>query len=215
MKNSVKLDKAFNYFKQSYSYRMGGTQTIVLPNGNERYFDDRDYYQGKGERYNSSINHDEKGTIKVSRKDYSAFIGKLREIEKATKERRLATIKRNKRIESAKSIGIYTILGGYIELSEEESNRRYFDSERLAKTLKIDVKDADLLNSRGKTYVFAKSEDGNTYELYHSSLECNALNIYVSMATEERINSFDSKEYQNAQFAGMVGQTRNSNHFVC
>lgn len=35
--------KTFDHFKKSYSYKMGGTQTVVLPNGKSRSFDDREY----------------------------------------------------------------------------------------------------------------------------------------------------------------------------
>ena len=47
MKNQEKFNKAFIYFKQSYSYKMGGTQTVCLPNGKTQYFDDREYYNGR------------------------------------------------------------------------------------------------------------------------------------------------------------------------
>ncbi len=51
MKTTEKIEKAFNFFKQTYSYKMGGTQTVVLPNGQGKYFDDRALYSGRGAKY--------------------------------------------------------------------------------------------------------------------------------------------------------------------
>lgn len=81
MKNSEKFEKAFNYFKKSYAYKMGGTQTVVLPNGKSKSFDDRQYYSGRGAKYNNSVKHDALGIVKVSKKEYSAFLEYLK-IEK-------------------------------------------------------------------------------------------------------------------------------------
>lgn len=102
-----------------------------------------------------------------------------------------------------------------MELSTKEQKDCYFDAQRLASTLEISVKDAELLKSSGKTYVFAKSKDGKTYQLYHPSLDCNSLSIHVEETKEERIQQFKPKEWQSAPFASIVGQTNNDNHFVC
>jgi len=225
MKNSEKFEQAFNYFKKSYSYKMGGTQTVILPNGKSKHFDDREYYSGRGSKYNNNIKHDEIGDVKVSRKEYSAFLKMLKERE----ERRAINLKKAAekaaekaaRIEEAKANGIYSLekaegdVGHYIELSDDESYNHHFDAERLARTLKISVEDAQLLNSNGKTYVFAKSADGNTYQLYHASLSCNHLNIHVSIASPEQISEFNHDEWASAPYAGLVGQTNKKNHFAC
>lgn len=221
MKNSEKIEQAFNYFKKSYSYKMGGTQKVILPNGKSKYFDDREYYSGRGTKYNNSINHDEIGDVKVSKKEYSKFLQMLKNRE----ERRAILLREAEekaaRIENAKTNGIYSLeeaedgAGHYVELSDEESYNHNFDAERLATTLKISVEDVNLLNSTGKTYVFAKSDDGNVYQLYHPSLSCNNLNIHISIASPERIAEFNHNEWVNAPYAHLVGQSHKKNHFVC
>jgi len=116
--------------------------------------------------------------------------------------------------------GIYGIsvrdYGTYIELSDQESEGKYYDVERLAKTLNISVTDAGLLDSRGKTYVFAKElTTGKVMQLFHPSLSCNSLSICISYPTGEAIASFNHNEWANAPYAGVLGQTENKNHFVC
>ena len=216
MKNLEKIEKAFTHFKKGYAYKMGGTQTVILPNGKERKFDDREYYSGRGAKYNASIKHDNIGTVKVSKIDYSKFLAELkaREIRIAENKKKLAEAEA--RIKDAKERGEYSIIGDYVELSDEEAAGRYFDSNRLAKTLDISIEDARLLKSNGKTYVFAKRKsDGIVLELFHPSLSCNDLSIHISVATPERIVEFKHEEWSSAPFAGMVGQTENLNHFVC
>lgn len=224
MKRSEITEAAFNFFKKSYAYKMGGTQTVILPNGKSHTFDEREYYSGRGAKYNSSIKHDALGEVKVSRKDYSAFIKMMKEREANRKAWAIEAEATSARIEEAKTKGIYTIKqathgeGKYIELSEKESEGRYFDADRLAATLDISVEDAELLNSRGKTYVFAKQlSTGKKIELYHPSLSCNSLSIWFDYASDEKVKEFESERenWTNAPYAHIVGQTDNANHFVC
>jgi trehalose utilization protein len=206
-------------FKKNYSYKMGGKQTIVMPNGDRFDFDDREYYSGTGSKYNSSIKHDDLGDILVTSKELKEVKKQEKDRAKAIQVRVKEAKEKAKRIAIAKRAEIYNIekkeYGTFIELSDEEVYGRYFDVARLSKTLKISIQDADLLNSQGKTYVFAKSEDGNVYELYHSSLDCNYLSISVEVTTHERIAEFSPIEWQSAPYASLVGQTTKSNHFVC
>lgn len=221
MKNSEKTEQAFSYFKKSYSYKMGGTQTVILPNGKSKQFDDREYYAGRGAKYNRSIKHDEIGNVRITRKEYSAFLKmlKVREESKTINLRKAA--EKAARIENAKSKNIYSLEvagpdgGYYVELSDDEIYNHHFDAKRLSRTLKISVEDALLLNSTGKTYVFAKSTDGKTYRLYHSSLDCNNLSIHVSIASPEQIAEFNHEEWASAPYAELLGQTDKKNHFVC
>lgn len=198
---------------------MGGTQTIVFPDGQRFEFDDREYYSGRGAKYNSSIKHDLKGDIIVSESELKEALKAERERAKRIKQIEREQKAKTKRITEAKNKGVYSLktydYGTFVELSQEESTGRYFDADRLAATLRISKSDALLLNSEGKTYVFAKSADGNTYELYHSDLSCNNLSISVEVATPERIAKFIPTEWQSAPFARLVGQTSNDNHFVC
>jgi len=202
-------------FKRSYACKMGGTQIIVFPNGDRHCFNDAEYYSGRGAKYNKSIRHDIIGDVVVTTKQVVAALKIIRENKKAQASMLKVYNAKNKSIELAAKKGLYIINNGFVELSEKEVYGKFFDANRLANTLKISVSDASLLNSLGKTYVFAKSEDGNTYELYHSSLFCNHLCISLNIATPERIAQFDSEEWQSARYADHVGQTRHSNHFVC
>ena len=203
-------------FKKSYKFKMGGTQTVVFPKGESFYFDDRQYYSGRGAKYNSSIRHEFLDIIIVSQKELKDYVIKINVLNAKIAANKKAKKAYDKRILQAKKDGIYTIdHNGYLDLSDNEWQSNNFDAARLANTLKISVKDATLLHSKGKTYVFAKSEDGNTYELYHSDLSCNYLSIWTGVATPERIAEFEPKEWQSAPYAGLVGQTSNNNHFVC
>lgn len=220
MKNSEKFQKAFHFFKKEYRYKMGGTQTVILPNGKSQYFDDREYYSGRGSKYNSSINHDNVGDVKVTRKEYSQFLAKLKEREILRLKYEVERKEKHQRIEKAKENGVYSLSpisenGQFIELSDDEKSEQYFDENRLAKTLGIKVEDALLLNSTGKTYVFTKSNTGVIYELYHPSLSCNDLTIWVREITEDRLKQFNHDEWYNAPYAHLLGQTKNKNHFVC
>jgi hypothetical protein len=223
MKAQEKINQALSYFKKSYSCKMGGTQTVILPNGKSQYFDDREYYSGRGAKYNSKINHHIIGDVKVTRKEYSDFLKMLMDRE----ERRAINLQKRKelsaQIETAKENGIYAISQAgensrhfYIELSEEEAEGRFFDADRLANTLDIRLEDAQLLYSEGKTYVFAQQiKTGKIIELYHPSLSCNALSISFSYPSQERIEEFEHEEWVNAPYSAILGQTERKNHFVC
>jgi hypothetical protein len=215
-KNLAITEELATKFKASYSLKMGGTQTIEFPNGESFFFDDKKFYSGRGEKYNSSIRHQDLGTILVSKEELKKYVNRLNEIaviEKEYAKEKKATVLR---IATSKKEGVYSINeNGFIELSDNERQNNTFDAERLAKTFKISIEDARLLHSEGKTYVFAKSEDGNVYELYHADLSCNNLNIWVGIATPERISEFEPSEWQNATYASLVGQTKNNHHFVC
>lgn len=215
MKNQEKFNAAFNYFKKSYAFKMGGTQTVVLPNGHKKEYDDREYYQGRGHKYNATIKHHILGEVKVTRQQYSQYLAMIKERKIAQQNRQIQQELKADRMAKAKEQGVYSIVENHVELSGEEISGCFFNAKRLAKTLQISISDAMLLKSFGKTYVFAKSENGKIYELYHSSLACNDLSIYVGEATPERVAEFEPNEWQSAPYAAQVGQTKNTNHFVC
>ncbi|MFV0501735.1 MAG: hypothetical protein ACK5MH_09125 [Bacteroidales bacterium] len=134
----------------------------------------------------------------------------LKTKQKAIKEARI------KAYQEAKEKGLYIIENGYVQLLEEEQEGCSFDSNRLANTLGISIEDANLLNSIGKTYVFAKSSNGKIYMLYHASLSCNPLNIHIDEVTEEYVAEFKkSWGDKNAPYADILGQSEQEGHFVC
>jgi hypothetical protein len=206
-------------FKRSYAYKMGGKQTVVMPDGQRFDFDDREYYSGRGSKYNASINHHLLGDVLVSNAELKKVVKEIHERAKMIKMREKENKATQLRITKAAKEGIYSLrvleYGTFVELSDNEIYGQFFDAKRLANTLKISLQDAELLNSNGKTYVFAKSEDGKVYELYHSSLICNNLSISINEASPERIAEFSPSEWHGAPYASLIGQTTNSNHFVC
>jgi len=190
---------------------------VVLPNGKSLFFDDREFYSGRGAKYNSSIKHQEIGMVKVSKNDYSMFLKKLKEEEGRRIASANARLEKTARIENAEKQGMYSIDEcNYVELSEDESQNQEFDAARLAATLDISIADALLLNSGGKTYVFAKQlSSDKVLELYHPSLDCNSLSICINEVSKERLSQFKNEDWAKSPYSGLLGQTSNKNHFVC
>lgn len=208
-------------FKKPYQYKMGGTQTVVMPNGQRFEFNNKETYSGRGAKYNASIKYHYIGDVIVTKAQVKEAFKIIKDFEKAIKLRLKEQKAKDKRIKQAIKSGVYSLMPSYcgnghtVELSDNEVYGKFFDSKRLAKTFNISVEDANLLNSHGKTYVFAKTADGRVLEMYHASLDCNNLSIWVAEATPERIAEFQPKEWQSAPFANLVGQSLNNNHFVC
>jgi hypothetical protein len=216
MKNRTEITRQFveENFKKTYTLKMKGTQRILMPDGSIFFFDDRQWYQGRGTKYNSSIRHE---MIEITVTP-AMLKEKLKELAVRKKEslKNRREIKRNNkaraiRLKAAKKLGVYSIHENHVEIPEGEE----FSPETLANTLKISIEDAKLLYATGKCYVFAKSEDGNVYELFHPDLSCNRFNIHVSIADAERISQFDFDKWNNAPFAKNVGMSGASNQFVC
>lgn len=206
-------------FKKNYVYQMCGTQTLIFPNGQEFNYDDRLYYSGRGAKYNNGARHDIKGIINITKKEVAQVLKAEKLNNKIIRQYQVDLKEKGKRIAKAKDAGIYTLViykyVQYIELSEQESRMQFFDSIRLAATLNISEQDASLLNSRGKTYVFAKNGNGQILELYHPSLSCNNLSISITMPTQYRLAEFNNNIWISAPYAIAVGMSNNKNHFVC
>lgn len=222
IRSEVTPEMALRHIALSYSKKMGGTRKLIVDDEQVAYIDNRDYYSGRGAKYNSLSMHDQQ-VYRLSKNDYEKRLNEvakdLFQREKSAAERQKSEKAKAKRIEKAKNDGVYSIRredwGTFIELSDDEAYGKYFDAKRLAKTLEIEVSDAELLKSHGKTYVFAKSKSGKTYELYHPSLFVNHLSISVEEVTEDRVKEFNHEEWASAPYASEVGQTSNKNHFVC
>jgi len=185
-------------FKKSYSCKMGGTQTVCFPKGEKFFFNDEHLYSGRGSKYNKSINYSVLGDVTVTKQELKDFDLKL-------KARKSNLAKERKQVELAKQTGVYVIdSNGYLELSMQERYSKVFDVKRLANTLKIKISQVKLLNSIGKTYVFAESENGTFYKLYHADLLCNSLSIHVSEISKVEMQEFI-----------ITWGTNETNHFVC
>jgi hypothetical protein len=178
------LKIAAEMFKKSYAAKMGGTQTVVMPNGERHSFDDREWYSGRGAKYNASINHHTIGDVVVTNEEYSAAVEKeLARLERV-KENQMLQSEKSKRQQLAKENGVYDLVevGGltFIDLTDEEEHSQTFDAERLANTLKVNAAELVDIGGMGKTYVTVKSLDGKVYQLFHAALSCNPLRISVS-----------------------------------
>lgn len=57
------------FFKKCYGKKMGGTQTVILEEIGDFYFDDRKYYSGRGNKYNNDRIHDNIGNVYVSKEE--------------------------------------------------------------------------------------------------------------------------------------------------
>ena len=124
------LKETFEYFKHPYAYKMGGTQTILLPSGESMHFDDRKYYSGRGSRFNASIRHHELGEVKVTQRQYDEYQKHMArravELEQREAEERAFLA----RIEDAKHNGVYSLrttkegCSSFVELSDKVNNER-------------------------------------------------------------------------------------------
>ena len=210
-----------NYISTPYCYAMGGTKTLIIDNKQVLFLDQKDIYRGRASKYNTSIKYDEQiyNITSEQFEEYKKEIGRKK--YKEQKQNFLINKEfkqKQKRIFEADKKGVYSVYNNIIELSESERVFNTFNPSKLAKTLNISISDAELLKSRGKTYVFAqKLDNSEIIELYHADLNNNSLNIHVSRPTEERIKEFKANHatWLNAPYSHLLGQTENKNHFVC
>lgn len=229
LKAKIELCRKYGNINPSYDYKMGGVTNITITKSGEtihvEQYDEREYYQGRGSKYNSSIKHDLKEvTLSCNEltKRWREAKAYFKNREEAIKERELIQESKSLRVKDAKNKGVYTFEGftnsdegAYLELSDSEIHNREFDAKRLSETLNIQIEDVELLKSNGKTYVFATSFCGETYRLYHPNLEVNNLSIHVQKVDSKEVEKFDHKEWSSAPYAKELGQTENQNHFVC
>ena len=64
----------------SYSAKMGGTRELIVNGEQLIKQDDREYYSGRGARYNSNINHDIQ-VYNLTQKEYDAEVAKIAQKE--------------------------------------------------------------------------------------------------------------------------------------
>jgi hypothetical protein len=196
-------------FKKPYAYKMGGMQKITMPNGEVFEYDDRQYYSGRNAaKYNAGIRHDNIEVV-VTKKELAEKI----KAEKLRKKQITENLKKQKQYvkdcKNAEKLGIYNLQKTehsiYVQLTNDEQARQYFNAKRLASTLNISVEDAEKLNSTGKTYVFAKTTNGKILMLFHPHLSCNNLSISTNEVSEEYLQKFIND----------WGVNDSKNHFVC
>lgn len=217
-----KMNAVVKTLPDVHGYKMGYKNILIV--GNLTAIDDqREYYSGRGAKYNSSIRHGGTTTTMTERelnKAYKVIVDREKQRDLAINNANIQRKETEARYEKTAKAGLYELAtfdyGTFVELSQFEKENKTFDPNRLAATLDITVEDATLLFSQGKTYVFATQiSTGKIIELYHSALSCNNLSISITYPSAERIAEFKHEEWASAPYASQVGMSNKKNHFVC
>lgn len=201
-------ENAKTYFSRSYSKKMRGTQTITFENDfiPKIELDDREYYQGRGAKYNTNSMHEhidtfvtfQEFTEKVKMRAKNLF---EREKDKVTKRKKLREVCKINGLE----VKNYTAVFGENGLFFEHSKQVEIEKE-------LNVSLDDFFNATGKTYFFAESKIGLVL-FYHNHRQSYSFEF----TTKERYNEFQKnrEDWISAPFAETLGQNTNPNLFVC
>jgi hypothetical protein len=202
------------HIASSYVYKMGGTRTLIIDGVEVLKIDNREYYSGRGAKQNTSIRYDNQiykltsqEVIKLSRniaKELYAEAKRCAANQKAERERL-------KVFKECAAKGVYPFNGSMVMLSDAESYNRSYNVDKLARTLNISREDAKLVGSEGKTYVFAKTNNGEYLRIFHPCLCCNPLYIHTNPITIADIVKFnrDWRKLDN------INEDNLEYHFVC
>lgn len=201
-------ENAATYFAPSFSKKMGGTATITFEDDflSSIKIDKREYYIGRGSKYNSNSMH-EHIDLFVSKKEFNERVAsrgkRLFDYEKEKNEKRRNLIK------FCKLNGITSKL--YSEFSETMGV--FFDEKfqkEIEKELGVDL--TDFFESKGKTYYFANSKIGRL-EFFHNHHQ----SFSFKFVSEEYENKFkkDRDSWVNARYAYLLGNIYNPNLYVC
>ena len=94
-----------NYISTPYSFKMGGTKTLVVDNKQELFLDQKEIYRGRGNKYNTSIRYENQiyDITSEQLEEYKKLIGK----KKYEQQKRLVLINKEfKQIFVAKKVKI-------------------------------------------------------------------------------------------------------------
>jgi hypothetical protein len=200
-------ENAATYFAASFNKKMGGTQIITFENDflPQIKIDKREYYQGRGAKYNNTSMHEH----------LEVFVTKVQFNEKVDSRAKMLYA-REKELNNRKS-ELRQFCKKY-ELNSKNYTQKgscgiYFLFEKqseIEKELNVDL--TDFLNASGKTYFFAESKIG-LLMFYHN----NRQSYSFDFATEEQKNRFYSERenWVNAPYAHLLGQNNNINLYVC
>lgn len=198
---------AATYFSVSFSKKMGGTQTISFEDDfiQKIEVDKRDYYSGRGAKYNSPTMHQHIDVL-VSKSDFDK---KVTTRAKTLFERQKEELKKQKALTSfCEKYGLSK--NKYREISIHDGS--VFFEQGIGVGDELDVDLTDFYNASGKTYFFAESKIGLLL-FYHNHRQSFSFNF----ATEEEKSKFykERKEWTDAPYAHLLGQNDNKNLFVC
>lgn len=114
-------------FKQPYSKRMGGKQTVVIEGIGRFYFDDRTYYKGRGAKYNKTSMHEDLGEVFVSYDEFmKAVENRARIAYKMQKNEREDKRRYKKAYDEAAALVGKTALDKGISLVKSFKNKTYY-----------------------------------------------------------------------------------------
>jgi len=201
-------ENAATYFAKGFSKKMGGTQTITfedefLP---EIKLDKKEYYTGRGAKYNNQSMH-EHIDVFVSKKDFNDRVNYRatsifnQQKENAETNKKMSDFCKKYGLKKSNYNGFSESMGLFFALETKNL---------IEKELDVDL--TEFFNATGKTYYFTKSKIG-LLEFYHNHGQSYSFNF----TTEEEINEFkvNRDSWIDAPYAHILGQTNNIDLYVC
>ena len=195
------------YFSKSFNKKMGGTQTITFEDDflPSIELDKREFYTGRGAKYNSNSMH-EHIDVFVTKSEFEEKVNSRAKMffERQKEDKNKA----NELIKFCSSFGLNSKL--FSSISE---NFLYFEKSKkseIEKALNIDL--SEFFEASGKTYFFAESNIG-LLMFYHNHHQSYGFEKVSESKRQEFLNERES--WVNAPFAKEVGQTDNKDLFVC
>lgn len=201
-------ENAAIYFKKSYSKKMGGTQTITFEDDflTKIELNDKEYYSGRGAKYNSASMH-EHIDVFVSKHEFEYLVSDRakmlfeRQKEQLNTKKMLANFCKEFDLTTNNYLSIST--SGYVYFEKSKKSQ-------IEKELKVDL--TDFFNASGKTYFFADSRIG-LLQFYHNHNQSYSFEFVNEDKRQEFLNERES--WVNAPYADLVGQSENINLYVC
>lgn len=186
---------------------MGGTQTITFEDDflPSIELDKREYYTGRGAKYNSNSMH-EHIDVFVTKKAFDSKV-KIRANEIFTYEKTQAEAKKVlKNFCKENDLNIKNYSAFYNGTAFFEDDKK----SEIENELNIDL--TEFFNAGGKTYFFAETKLG-LLMFYHNHRQSYSFEIVTEEKRQEFANNRES--WVNAPYASEVGQTENENLYVC
>ena len=195
------------YFSKSFNKKMGGTQTITFEDDflPSIEIDKREFYTGRGAKYNSNSMH-EHIDVFVTKSEFEEKVNSRAKMffERQKEDKNKA----NKLIKFCSSFGLNSKL--FSGISE---NYLFFEKSKKSEIEKeLNVYLSEFFATSGKTYFFAESNIG-LLMFYHNHHQSYGFEKVSEAKRQEFLNERES--WVNAPFAKEVGKTDNKDLFVC
>ena len=220
LKEFIKESEAFyqenaaTYFSKGYNKKMKGTQVIVFENDfiAKIELDDREYYQGRGAKYNNNSMHEHVDTF-VTLQEFNERVNHRaknlfeRQKEKAVERKKMREFCKQHKLSLSNYTSTYpgpsypTVTGLYFERSKQND---------VEKELGVDLN--DFFNATGKTYYFAETKIGFA-RFYHNHHQYYSFDL----ESEWQFKEFkkNRKEWLSSPYVHLLGNIDNDNLYVC